>query len=236
LIFLPETRSSDLSLPFGILYEDNHLIAVNKPVNLLVQGDRTGDPVLAELVREYLREKYKKPGNVFLGVTHRLDRPVSGVVLMAKTGKALSRVNEMFRKKQVKKTYWAIVKDIPRPEEGTLRHYMIKNREQNKSIAYDHPMPGSREAILHYRLVKNLKRCFLLEIDLETGRHHQIRAQLAAIGCPVMGDLKYGYPGSNPGGDISLHARRLSLQHPVKNAVLNLEAPPPDDSIWQSFL
>lgn len=236
MISLPETRSHNLLLPFEILYEDNHLIAVNKPVNLLVQGDRTGDPVLAELVREYLREKYRKPGNVFLGVTHRLDRPVSGVVLLAKTGKALSRVNEMFRKKQVKKTYWAIVKDIPQPKEGTLRHYMIKNREQNKSTAYDHPMPGSREAVLHYRLVKSSERYFLLEIDLETGRHHQIRAQLAAIGCPVKGDLKYGYPRSNPGGGISLHARRLSLSHPVKKTVLNLEAPPPDDILWQSFL
>lgn len=225
-----------MSLPFDILYEDNHLIAVNKPANLLVQGDRTGDPVLAEVVKEYLREKYRKPGNVFLGVIHRLDRPVSGVVLMAKTGKALGRVNEMFREKQVKKTYWAIVKDIPRPTEGTLRHFMIKNREQNRSIACEHPMPGSREAILHYRLIKNVKSYFLLEIDLETGRHHQIRAQLAAIGCPVKGDLKYGYSGSNPGGGIHLHARRLSLWHPVKKALLNLEAPPPDDSLWLSFL
>ncbi len=226
-------RALPFSLP--ILYEDNHLVVVNKPVNLLVQGDSSGDPVLLDEMKEYIRVRDSKPGRVFLGVIHRLDRPVSGLVILAKTGKALSRMNEIFRRKEVTKTYWAIVGRIPDPPEGRLAHYLRKNASQNKSYVVNGPGGESREAILSYRLIGRSDRYFLLEVDLETGRHHQIRAQLAAIGCPIRGDLKYGYPRSNPDGGISLHARRIRFMHPVKKEWLVIEADPPDDRLWKAF-
>lgn len=223
------------SLPFEVLYEDNHLIAVNKPVNLLVQGDSSGDPVLPDLVKEYIRAKYNKPGRVYLGVVHRLDRTVSGVVLFARTGKALSRMNEMFRNKQVEKKYWAIVKRLPGGLDGELKHYLVKNQQQNKSYAYDKPVRGAKEAVMRYRLIGSSDRYHLLEIELLTGRHHQIRVQLSALGCPVRGDLKYGYPRSNPDGGISLHARELGVIHPVKKQKISFVAPLPEEKLWQVF-
>lgn len=218
-----------------VAYEDNHIIIVNKTASEIVQGDKTGDAPLAETVKQYLKEKYQKPGNVFLGVTHRLDRPVSGLVVFAKTGKALSRLNEMFRNGEVQKTYWAIVKKAPDLPEGTLTHYLLRNERQNKSYAYDREKPGSKKAVLHYRLIGRSQNYFLLEVRLETGRHHQIRCQLAKIGCPIKGDLKYGAPRSNPDGSISLHARSVSFVHPVSKKQIEVEAPVPQDSLWQRF-
>ena len=218
-----------------VAYEDNHIIIVNKTASEIVQGDKTGDTPLAETVKQYLKEKYQKPGNVFLGVTHRLDRPVSGLVVFAKTGKALSRLNEMFRNGEVQKTYWAIVKKAPDLPEGTLTHYLLRNERQNKSYAYDREKPGSKKAVLHYRLIGRSQNYFLLEVRLETGRHHQIRCQLAKIGCPIKGDLKYGAPRSNPDGSISLHARSVSFVHPVSKKQIEVEAPVPQDSLWQRF-
>ena len=177
-----------------VVYEDNHIIIVNKTASEIVQGDKTGDTPLSETVKQYLKEKYSKPGNVFIGVTHRLDRPVSGLVVFAKTSKALSRLNEMFKNSEVKKTYWAVVKNLPREEEGELVNYLVRNEKQNKSYAYDKEVPGSKKAILHYRLIGQSQNYYLLEIDLKTGRHHQIRCQLAKMGCPIKGDLKYGSP------------------------------------------
>ena len=198
-----------------VVYEDNHIIIVNKTASEIVQGDKTGDTPLSETVKQYLKEKYNKPGNVFIGVTHRLDRPVSGLVVFAKTSKALSRLNDMFRQGEVEKTYWAIVKNAPAAEEGTLVHYMIKNEKQNKSYAYDKEVKGSKKAILDYRLIGHSQNYFLLEVNLHTGRHHQIRCQLAKMGCPIKGDLKYGFPRSNPDGSICLHSRRVKFVHPV---------------------
>ena len=198
-----------------VVYEDNHIIIVNKTASEIVQGDKTGDTPLSETVKQYLKEKYSKPGNVFIGVAHRLDRPVSGLVVFAKTSKALSRLNEMFKNSEVKKTYWAVVKNLPREEEGELVNYLVRNEKQNKSYAYDKEVPGSKKAILHYRLIGRSQNYYLLEIDLKTGRHHQIRCQLAKIGCPIKGDLKYGADRSNPDGGISLHARKISFIHPV---------------------
>ncbi len=218
-----------------IIYEDNHLIAVNKNCHEIVQGDKTGDTPLSELLKTWLKEKYRKPGNVFVGVTHRLDRPVTGLVLFAKTSKALSRFNEMFRLGTVKKTYWAIVKNLPPEEEATLEHWIVRNEKQNKSIAYDKEKPGSKKAVLHYRLIARSDRYYLLEIDLKTGRHHQIRCQLAKIGCPIKGDLKYGAARSNPDGGISLHSRSASFIHPVTKEPLELIAPVPDESLWRSI-
>ena len=218
-----------------VAYEDNHIIIVNKTASEIVQGDKTGDTPLAETVKQYLKEKYQKPGNVFLGVIHRLDRPVSGLVVFAKTGKALSRLNEMFRNGEVQKTYWAIVKKAPDLPEGTLTHYLLRNERQNKSYAYDREKPGSKKAVLHYRLIGRSQNYFLLEVRLETGRHHQIRCQLAKIGCPIKGDLKYGAPRSNPDGSISLHARSVSFVHPVSKKQIEVEAPVPQDSLWQRF-
>lgn len=212
-----------------VVYEDNHIIIVNKTASEIVQGDKTGDKPLSETVKEYLKEKYNKPGNVFIGVTHRLDRPVSGLVVFAKTGKALARLNEMFRTGKVKKTYWAIVKNLPPAEEDTLTHYLVRNEKQNKSYAYDTEKPGSKQAVLHYRLLSRSDRYCLLEVDLKTGRHHQIRCQLAKIGCPIKGDLKYGFPRSNPDGSISLHARRVSFEHPVSHQLIKAEAPVPEE-------
>lgn len=210
-----------------VVYEDNHIIIVNKTASEIVQGDKTGDTPLSETVKEYLKEKYQKPGNVFIGVTHRLDRPVSGLVLFAKTSKALSRLNEMFKRGEVKKTYWAVVKNRPAQEEGTLSHWMVRNEKQNKSYAYDKEKPGSKHAILDYRLIAASDNYFLLEVNLKTGRHHQIRCQLAKMGCPIKGDLKYGFARSNPDGSICLHARRISFIHPVSKEQITVEAPLP---------
>lgn len=218
-----------------ILYEDNHIIAVNKTCSEIVQGDKTGDKPLSELLKQHLKEKYNKPGNVFVGVTHRLDRPVSGVTLFAKTSKALSRLNEMFQKHEVKKTYWAIVKKADIAPEATLTHFLVRNEKQNKSFAYDAERKESKKAILHYRIIATSDNYYLLEIDLQTGRHHQIRCQLAKIGCPIKGDLKYGFARSNPDGGISLHARSLSLVHPVSKNEIEITAPVPEDNLWKAF-
>lgn len=218
-----------------VLYEDNHLIIVNKAPSEIVQGDKTGDKPLSELIKEYLKEKYHKPGNVFCGVTHRLDRPTSGVVVFAKTSKALSRLNEMFRNGEVDKTYWAIVKNRPPKDEDTLIHYLIKNEKTNKSTAYDSEKPNTKKAILHYKLIAASQKYFLLEVDLETGRHHQIRCQLAKIGCSIKGDLKYGAERSNPDGSISLHARTISFVHPVSKQQIHVVAPVPDDTLWKTL-
>lgn len=218
-----------------VLYEDNHLIIVNKAPGEIVQGDKTGDEPLSEKVKTFLKEKYQKPGNVFCGVTHRLDRPTSGVVVFAKTSKSLTRLNDMFRRGEVKKIYWAIVKKRPPAEEGTLTHYLIKNEKTNKSAAYDTEKPHTKKAVLHYRQVTASANYFLLEIDLETGRHHQIRCQLAKIGSPLKGDLKYGAERSNPDGSISLHARAISFIHPVSKEQISITAPLPDDALWRVF-
>ena len=219
-----------------ILYEDNHLIIINKKPGELVQGDESGDRTLADDVREYLKVTYDKKGNVYLGIPHRLDRPTSGIVVYAKTEKALVRLNEMFRGSGVKKVYWAIVDKKPEKEEGTLVHYIVRNSETNKSVAYPREMKGSKIAKLSYSLLASSDRYHLLEIVLHTGRHHQIRAQLKAIGIHIKGDLKYGAERSNPDGGISLHARRISFIHPVKKEELTVVAPPPEDRLWSFFL
>lgn len=219
-----------------VVYEDNHIIIVNKTASEIVQGDKTGDVPLSETVKQYLKEKYHKPGNVFIGVTHRLDRPVSGLVVFAKTSKALSRLNEMFKNSEVKKTYWAIVKQTPAETEGELVNYLVRNEKQNKSYAYNTEKPGSKKAILHYRLIARSDNYCLLEVDLKTGRHHQIRCQLAKMGCPIKGDLKYGFPRSNPDGSICLHARRVRFVHPVSKELIDVVAPVPSDNLWNSFL
>ena len=216
-----------------VLYEDNHLIIVNKASGEIVQGDKTGDTPLSETVKQWLKEKYAKPGNVFCGVTHRLDRPVTGIVVFAKTSKALARLNEMFKNKEVKKTYWAIVKNRPKELEGELRHYLVRNEKQNKSYASDSEKPNSKLAILHYKLIASSEKYNLLEIDLQTGRHHQIRCQLAKIGCPIKGDLKYGFDRSNPDGSISLHARHVSFIHPVSKEQIEVTAEVPDENLWK---
>jgi len=218
-----------------VLYEDNHLIIVNKAPSEIVQGDKTGDKPLSEVIKEYLKEKYHKPGNVFCGVTHRLDRPTSGVVVFAKTSKALSRLNEIFRNGEVDKTYWAVVKNKPEKEEDRLTHYLVKNEKNNKSTAFDSEKPHTKKAVLHYKLISTSEKYYLLEIDLETGRHHQIRCQLAKIGSPIKGDLKYGAERSNPDGSISLHARTISFIHPVSKEVIEVTAPVPDENLWHTF-
>ncbi|MFS4447181.1 RluA family pseudouridine synthase [Maribacter sp. 2307UL18-2] len=217
-----------------VLYEDNHLIAINKRPGDIVQGDKTGDVPLSEWVKRYLKKKYNKPGNVFLGVTHRLDRPTSGIVVFAKTSKALPRLNKLFAEKQARKTYWALVKNAPPQKEDTLTHWMKRNTKQNKSYAHPKEVIDSKKAILDYRLIQKLDTFYLLEINLKTGRHHQIRAQLSAIGCPIKGDLKYGFDRSNKNGSIHLHARRLSFIHPVKKETLTLTAPLPQDPLWNA--
>lgn len=219
-----------------ILYEDNHLIAVNKTGSDLVQGDETGDEPLSDKVKEYIKEKYNKPGDVFLGVVHRLDRPVTGVVLFARTSKALSRMNKMFQDKEVKKTYWAVVQILPEEDEATLRHFILKDSIKNKSYAFPKMRPGAKEAILTYRHISSAAKYHLLEVDLQTGRHHQIRCQLAKIGSPIRGDLKYGFSRSNANGGISLHARRISFLHPIKQEPVEIVAPvPKDDNLWREF-
>ncbi|NDW13859.1 RluA family pseudouridine synthase [Bacteroides sp. 214] len=219
-----------------VLYEDNHIIVVNKSSSEIVQGDRTGDTPLSETLKSYLKEKYNKPGNVFVGVTHRLDRPVSGIVVFAKTSKALSRLNEMFKNGEVKKSYWAIVKNKPSEHEGLLTHYLVRNEKQNKSYAYDKEVPNSKKAVLAYKLIAHSQNYYLLEVDLKTGRHHQIRCQLAKMGCPIKGDLKYGSPRSNPDGSICLHARNISFVHPVSKELIELEAPVPAGNLWAGFV
>ncbi len=217
-----------------VLYEDNHLIAVNKSSSEIVQGDKTGDEPLSETIKKYIKEKYNKPGDVYLGVTHRLDRPVSGVVLFARTSKALTRLNEMFKTQQVKKTYWAIVKNKPANPVGRLEHYLVRNEKQNKSYAHDKMVPNAKKAALKYKLIGQSDTFFLLEIELETGRHHQIRCQLAKMGCPIKGDLKYGFPRSNPNGGISLHARSVEFIHPVSKELIRITAPvPEDEKLWK---
>lgn len=218
-----------------VVYEDNHLVIVNKNCSEIVQGDKTGDKPLSETVKEYIKEKYAKPGNVFLGVVHRLDRPVSGLVIFARTSKALSRLSEMFRTGDIHKTYWAIVKNMPPRPEGELVNWLTRNERQNKSYAYDREVPHSKKAILDYKVIGHSDRYTLLEINLKTGRHHQIRCQLAKMGCPIKGDLKYGFPRSNPDGGISLLSRRVSFIHPVSRKEINVEAPLPDDKLWRSF-
>lgn len=218
-----------------VLYEDNHIIIVNKTCSEIVQGDKTGDTPLSETVKQYLKHKYNKPGNVFCGVTHRLDRPTSGIVIFAKTSKALARLNEMFKNKEIKKTYWAITKNMPDKEEAILIHYLIRNEKQNKSYASDIEKTNSKKAILHYKLIARSENYNLLEIDLQTGRHHQIRCQLAKIGCPIKGDLKYGAERSNPDGGISLHARRVEFIHPVSKLPIDVLAPVPSDRLWQDL-
>ncbi len=218
-----------------ILYEDNHLIIVNKLPSEIVQGDKTGDETLGELVKAYIKEKYNKPGNVFLGVIHRIDRPVSGAVLFARTSKALERFNKMLRDRELQKKYWAVVKNPPEETEGTLIHYLKRNQKQNKSYTYDKEVPESKKAELRYKLIGESDGYYLLEIELITGRHHQIRAQLAAINCHIKGDLKYGFARSNKDGSINLHARQVDFIHPVKKTAVNIKAPVPDDRLWKFF-
>lgn len=211
------------------------MIIVSKSAGEIVQGDKTGDTPLSETVKEYIAERYHKPGNVFLGVVHRLDRPVSGVVLFARTSKALSRLSEMFRTRAVRKTYWAIVTAPPRQPEGTLTHYLTRDEKTNKARAYDREVPNSKKAVLDYRLIAASERYWLLEVELHTGRHHQIRCQLSKMGCPIKGDLKYGSARSNPDGSICLHARRLQFEHPVSKIAIDITAPVPNDKLWQYF-
>ena len=218
-----------------VVYEDNHIIVVNKTASEIVQGDKTGDTPLSETVKEYIKTKYNKPGNVFLGVTHSLDRPVSGLVVFAKTSKALSRLNDMFRLGEVKKTYWAIVKERPKELEGELTNWLVRNEKQNKSYAYLKEVPNSKKAILRYKLIGHSENYHLLEVDLQTGRHHQIRCQLAKMGCPIKGDLKYGSPRSNPDGSICLHARKVQFIHPVSKEEISLTAPLPPGNLWKGF-
>ena len=218
-----------------VVYEDNHIIIVNKQSGEIVQGDKTGDPPLSVFVKDYIRKKYAKQGSVFLGVVHRLDRPVSGLVVFARTSKALTRLNRMFAEGEVHKTYWAIVKNAPPKAEGTLKHWLVRNEKHNRTYAYPAEKPNSKKAILTYRTLGHSDNYTLLEVQLLTGRHHQIRCQLSAMGCPIKGDLKYGARRSNPDGSISLLARRIEFVHPVSKAMISVEAPLPNDPVWQAF-
>ena len=218
-----------------ILHEDNHIIVINKRVGDIVQGDKTGDKPLSEIVKEYIKDKYSKPGDVFLGVVHRLDRPTSGIIVFAKTSKALTRLNESFKNRATQKTYWAVVKNCPPKERDTLHHFLKRNTKNNTSKAHIKEVPESKSATLTYEVIKKLDNYYVLEIDLHTGRHHQIRAQLQAIGCPIKGDLKYGFDRSNPDGGIHLHARKLTFIHPVTKEPLTIIAPTPDEVIWNAI-
>ncbi|NUY79586.1 RluA family pseudouridine synthase [Flavobacterium sp. MAH-1] len=219
-----------------VLYEDNHIIVVNKRVGDIVQGDKTGDKPLSEVVKEYIKDKYQKPGEVFLGVVHRLDRPTTGIVLFARTSKALERMNEMFKNRDTQKTYWAVVKNRPAKDADTLVHFLKRNEKSNTSKAFAKEVPDSKKASLDYKVIKELNNYYALEINLHTGRHHQIRSQLSAIGSPIKGDLKYGFDRSNPDGGIHLHARKLSFLHPVKKEPIEIVAPVPDDVIWKAVV
>lgn len=220
----------------NVVYEDNHLLVVNKPAGMLVQGDATGDKTLLDHAKEYIKEKYHKPGAVFLGVVHRLDRPVSGLVVLARTSKALERMNRLFRDKKVQKIYWAITRQKPRPGSGKLVHWLVKDPAKNKATAYDHEVAGARRAELKYRYLGTLNRHHLVEVRPLTGRPHQIRVQMAAIGCPLRGDVKYGYKQPNKDGSIHLHARGLYFVHPVKKEPLYLEAGLPETDFWEQYL
>lgn len=218
-----------------VVYEDNHIIVVNKDSGEIVQGDKTGDTPLSDTVKEYIRQKYNKPGNVFLGVVHRLDRPVSGLVVFAKTSKALTRLNEMFSTNSVHKTYWAITRNTPPQPSGRLEQWIVRNEKQNKSYVYNREMPNSKKAVLEYSTIGTSDKYTLIEVRLMTGRHHQIRCQLAAMGCPIKGDLKYGARRSNPDGSISLMSRHVEFVHPVSKETISLSAPLPPHSLWTAF-
>ena len=217
-----------------VLFEDNHIIIVNKRSGDITQGDKTGDKPLSDVVKNYIKRKFNKPGNVYLGVVHRLDRPTSGVIIFARTSKALERLNKMLREKKINKTYWAIVKGCPKKEKDTLINFLKKNPKKNKSSVYQHEISGAKRAVLHYQVIQKLDNYTLLEIDLETGRHHQIRTQLSAIGFPIKGDLKYGFNRSNKDGSIHLHARKIEFIHPVSKEHISLIAPTPNDVIWNA--
>ena len=217
-----------------VLFEDNHIIIVNKRSGDITQGDKTGDKPLSDVVKNYIKTKFNKPGNVYLGVVHRLDRPTSGVIIFARTSKALERLNKMLREKKINKTYWAIVKGCPKKEKDTLINFLKKNQKKNKSSVYQHEISGAKRAVLHYQVIQKLDNYTLLEIDLETGRHHQIRTQLSAIGFPIKGDLKYGFNRSNKDGSIHLHARKIEFIHPVSKEQISLIAPTPNDVIWNA--
>ena len=218
-----------------VLYEDNPIIVINKAAGEIVQGDKTGDASLCDTMKQYLKEKYAKPGNVFIGLPHRLDRPVSGIVVFAKTSKALERLNRMFSEGAVKKIYWALTKGIPTPAEADIESWILRNEKMNKSFSYPKEVKGAKRALLHYRLAAASQNYNLIEVELKTGRHHQIRCQLSSIGCPIKGDLKYGAQRSNPDGSISLHARYIEFTHPVSKETIAITAPLPSDKLWQSF-
>ena len=217
-----------------VIYEDNHIILVNKRAGDIVQGDKTGDKPLSDVVKDFIKDKYNKPGNVYLGVVHRLDRPTTGIVVFAKTSKALPRLNKLFSEKKVKKTYWAVVKQKPLNDKDTLIDWLKKNSKNNKSTAYNHEIKDSKKAILHYKIIKTLNNYYLLEVNLETGRHHQIRCQLANIGSPIKGDLKYGFDRSNKDAGIHLHSRKIEFIHPVSKETISVTAPTPQDPIWDA--
>ena len=219
----------------NVLYEDNHIIVINKRAGEIVQGDKTGDESLCDTAKQYIKEKYAKPGNVFIGLPHRLDRPVSGIVVLAKTSKALERLNRMFSEGSVKKIYWAITKQKPQKPEAELDSWILRNEKMNKSFSYPKEVKGSKHALLRYRLIESSQNYNLIEVELKTGRHHQIRCQLSSIGCPIKGDLKYGAQRSNPDGSISLHARYIEFIHPVSKEQVQITAPVPNDRLWQSF-
>lgn len=226
---VPSTKNN-----LQVLHEDNHIIVVNKRVGDIVQGDKTGDKPLSDVVKEYIKDKYNKPGEVFLGVVHRLDRPTTGIVVFARTSKALTRLNDLFKNRETQKTYWAIVKNRPEKDSATLEHFLVRNEKSNTSKAHLKEVPNSKKASLDYKIIASLNNYYALEINLHTGRHHQIRAQLAAIGCPIKGDLKYGFDRSNPDGGIHLHARQLTFVHPVTKENLTIIAPVPDEIIWKA--
>ncbi|MFN8353924.1 MAG: RluA family pseudouridine synthase [Spirosomataceae bacterium] len=222
--------------PFHVLYEDNHLIIVNKAAGVLVQGDETGDKTLADYVKDYIKTKYEKPGDVFLGTVHRLDRPVSGIVVFARTSKALERMNELFRKRDVQKTYWAVVRKKPAQNKGKLTHWLVKDEARNVVKAYTNEAPNSQKAELNYQYLGEINKNHLIEVNPITGRPHQIRVQLASMGCPIRGDVKYGFDRANPDGSINLHARRLYFVHPVKKEPVVIKAPVPENPFWEEFL
>jgi len=219
-----------------VLFEDNHILIVNKRAGDITQGDKTGDKPLSEVVKEYVKDKYNKPGNVFIGTVHRLDRPTSGIVIFARTSKALERLNKMLRDKVIQKTYWAIVKNQPKVKTDTLTNFLKKDSKKNKSFVYKKEIEGSKKATLHFKVIQQLDNYSLLEVDLETGRHHQIRTQLSHIGSPIKGDLKYGFDRSNKDGSISLHARKINFVHPVTKEIITIIAPTPNDPIWKACL